>query len=122
MKYYHKDYANFIIDDETEKRIEEEKPKKIYSWYRDRVYNKAYMESMQRFAKQGIKIALLFAVLSFCYLILSISNYYFEDRNMPSFILHLLIGLGWGICAIGYYYSVKKARANELKNKGNTEI
>jgi uncharacterized ion transporter superfamily protein YfcC len=121
LKYYNKDYANFIISDETERRIETEKPKK-YSWYQDREYNEAYIKSRQRFTKQGGRIAFLFALLSIFYLFLSISGYYFWEQDTLLLGIHLLIGLCGGLVAIFYYYAVKKARADELKKQGNTAV
>ena len=116
MKYYNKDYANFIIDDETEKRIELERPKK-YSWYQYGEYNVAYNKSQLWHTKYGIKIAFFFAVMSICYLILSIYGYYSGGRDMGVFIPQLLIGLCWGLYSILYYYIAKKARTAELKKQ-----
>ena len=101
-----------------ERRIEAERPK-MRGWYPDQAYNTAYFKSQLRFIKHGVAIALGWAVISVFYLGLSIYDYYSGNDGLKLFVLHLLVGLGWGACAVLYYYSVKTARAN-ANSSGST--
>jgi hypothetical protein len=105
MKYYNKDYADFIVDDEKEKKLIDER-NRMKVWYHDPALK---LEYQKRLVKHGSLFIAFWLLMAIFYLAL-VAYSYFGPGDTVRTIGYSLLSIIWGLGAILYYYEVAEAR------------
>ena len=111
MRYFNKDYANFIVNDEKEKQLISERDRRM-NWRSD---PKLKLQSQQRLVKYGKPAIAFWIFWTLCYLALTV-DYYFKTKVLTiGTILYGVCSICGVILIILYYFELKKARSDIAK-------
>lgn len=118
MKYYNSDYVNFIVDDEKEKQLVNER-----NTMKNRHLDpERTLEFQKRFVKHGTRFMVLWLLISLFYLVLSIDCYLERSGDPFQTIGYPLLSTLWGLGAAIFYNEVRRVRKEVFKATGNEGV
>ena len=111
MKYYNKDYANFIVNDEKERRLMAERDRRM-NWRFDPKLKETYQKKL---VKNGRIVELCWILMALCFFGLAAYNYSRSNAVTVIGILYCFVGICGVIASVLYQLEINKARSELAK-------